>query len=165
MLLVVDLLGLGLHLADTVANPFADDAPTHAKVRVGGPDAVVPNTAVAGADASRQAARTAEPLGCLALNSGCYAGPPAPTATGNTATAPTPSANGGSPTTTTPKPKPKPIAQADVGVPALGAQVSLGVGDGGCTGLALTVLAVGDCPTASGDGPVVVNLGGSLLGQ
>ena len=163
MLLVVDLLGLGLHLADTVANPFANDAPTHAKVRVGGPDAVVPSTAVAASEANRQAAHTSEPLGCLALNSGCYAGPPAPPTNAPTPGTVTPPANGGSPATSAPKPTP--LAQADVAVPALGAQVSLGVGDGGCTGLALTVLAVGNCPPASGGGAVIVHLGGSLLGQ
>jgi hypothetical protein len=41
----------------------------------------------------------------------------------------------------------------------------VGVGDGGCTAVDLTVLALGDCPTPTGDGAVVLNLGGSLLGQ
>ncbi|MEY2426969.1 MAG: hypothetical protein QOI61_2541, partial [Actinomycetota bacterium] len=55
--------------------------------------------------------------------------------------------------------------QADLAVPALGTQVSLGVGDGGCTGIDLTVLAIGDCAAAPGDGAVVLNLGGLLLGD
>ncbi|MEY2418754.1 MAG: hypothetical protein QOG90_1434 [Actinomycetota bacterium] len=161
-ILVVDLMGLGMHLADSAESPFANDAPTRAKVRVGGPEAVVPNTSVAGAGADRRAARTVEPLGCLAISSGCYAGPAVsstPPTGSNTAT---PQGNGGG--STTPNAA-KPIAQADVAVPALGAQVSVGVGDGGCTGLDLTLLAVGGCPAPTGDGPVIVKLGGSLLGD
>ncbi|MEY2470693.1 MAG: hypothetical protein QOK28_22 [Actinomycetota bacterium] len=162
-ILVIDLMGLGMHLADSAESPFANDAPTRAKVRVGGPEAVVPNTTVAGAGADRRADRTVQPLGCLAISSGCYAGPPAsstPPSGSNTAT---PQGNGGG--TTTPANAAKPLAQADVAVPALGAQVSLGVGDGGCTGLDLTLLAVGGCPAATGDGPVIVKLGGSLVGD
>jgi hypothetical protein len=161
LLLVVDLIGLGLHLADAVGSPFANDRPARAKATVGGPDAVVPGSAVLGSLSGRQTGasrpRSAEPYGCLALNSGCYAGPPAPT--------PGTTPPGGS-TTTPPNtpPKPVPVVQADVAVPALGTQVSLGVGDGGCTAIDLTLIALGNCPAATGDGPVILHLGGSLLG-
>jgi hypothetical protein len=77
---------------------------------------------------------------------------PAPTAPGNATTPP-------------PSPQPTPIAQADLGVPALSTQVSLGLGDGGCTSIKLTVLALGDCPVVGGDGAVILNLGGSLVGD
>ena len=46
----------------------------------------------------------------------------------------------------------------------LGLQASLGLGDGSCTTVNLTVIALGDCPTPTGDGPVILHLGGSLLG-
>jgi hypothetical protein len=156
LVLVIDLIGLGLHLADAVENPFANDAPTPARARVGGPEAVVPGPAVAGTQTQRtpQAAR---PLGCLALDSGCY--PTAAPAPGAAATPPGKAPTAGPPQRATP------VAQADLGVPALGAQVSLGLGDGSCTSLELTVIALGDCPAATGEGPVVLNLGGSLLGD
>lgn len=161
-ILVVDLMGLGMHLADSAESPFANDTPTRAKTTIGGPAAVAANASANSSAAERRAARNAEPLGCLALNSGCYPGPPAPTAPSNAAK-PAPPAGGG--TTTPPTTAPNPLLQADVGVPALGAQVSVGLGDGGCTGLDLTVLAVGGCPTASGDDPVILNLRGALLGN
>ena len=161
VLLVIDLMGLGMHLADSTESPFAHDEPARVKTHLGGPEAVVPITPAPGTDTNRQAARVSEPVGCLALNSGCYAGPPAPTTPSGGGTTAPPS--GG---TTPPAPQPQPVAQADLAVPALGAQVSLGVGDGGCTGLsALSVLAVGDCPAPSGDGPVILHLGGSALGN
>ena len=160
-ILVIDLMGLGMHLADSAESPFANDTPTRAKVRVGGPEAVVPGSAVNASDANRTAARTAQPVGCLALDSGCYAGPVA----GPTTKTPSPATPPGKTPATPPPAAATPLAQADVGVPALGAQVSLGLGDGSCTGLGLTVLSVGDCPVQSGDGPVIIKLGGSLLGN
>ena len=162
LLLVVDLIGLGLHLADGVKSPFADDTPRRAKTSVGGPEAVVPSSDVFGARTERGAtsrtATAATPLGCLALESGCYpaAAPPA-------APAGTPPSAG--PATPPPSTQPVPVAQADLAVPALGTQVTLGVGEGSCTSVNLTVLALGDCPVTSGDGPVILNLGGSLLGN
>lgn len=160
-ILVIDLMGLGMHLADSAESPFANDTPTRAKARVGGPEAVVPSTAVAAADTNRTAARTAQPVGCLAIDSGCYAGP----VVGPTTNSPGTTTPPGKTPATPPPAAATPIAQADLAVPALGAQVSLGLGDGSCTGLGLTVLNVGDCPAASGDGPVIVKLGGSLLGN
>lgn len=161
-ILVVDLMGLGMHLADSAESPFANDTPTRAKARVGGPEAVVPGSLVTSSDANRIAARTAQPVGCLAINSGCYAGPVVGPTTNSPAATPSPGKTPSTPPTTAPA---TPLAQADVGVPALGTQVSLGLGDGSCTGLNLTVLAVGDCPATSGDGPINIKLGGSLLGQ
>ncbi len=157
LLLVADLIGLGMHLADGATSPFAGDTPTAAKARVDTPEAVVPGS-VLGTQTSRVSgsdrSRAAEPLGCLSASSGCY-NPPAPTSPGKTPAAPP----------TTPGAQPTPAVQADLAVPALGAQVSLGVGEGGCTGIALTVLAVGDCAAAPGDGAIVLNLGGTLLGD
>lgn len=157
LLLVVDLIGLGLHLADRVTSPFASDAPAAAKTRVEGPEAVVPDTVsgprtrVGGSDRSR----SAEPLGCLSASSGCYVAP-SPTSPGSNSPAPT-TPPGGT--------QPVPVVQSNLGVPALGPQVSVGLGEGSCTGIDLTVLAIGECPTASGDAPVVLELGGSLLGD
>lgn len=162
LLLVVDFIGLGLHLADGVSSPFASDAPIGAKARVDTPEAVVPGSVVGDRVSAPARSRPAEPLGCLSATSDCYS-PPAPAAAPGT----TPPGNTAAPapTPTTPGTKPVPVAQADLAVPAVGAQVSLGVGDGGCTGIALTLLAVGDCSAASGDGAVVLELGGSLLGD
>jgi hypothetical protein len=162
-ILVIDLMGLGMHLADSVQNPLASDSPTRARAHVGGPEALVPSTARPSTEAtsSHEGARV-EPVGCLAISSNCYAGPPAPTAPANGGTATTPPAGGGS---TPPPAAPTPVAQADLSVPALGVQADLGLGDGSCTGLALSALAIGDCPVATGDGPVNVQLGGSLLGN
>jgi hypothetical protein len=157
VMLVIDLMILGMHLADSAESPFADDIPTRAKVRVGGQEALVPSSAIPSGDTARQGARV-EPVGCLALSSDCYAGPPAPTSPSNGGSAP-------SDGTTPPGTAPTPVAQADLGVPALGAQASLGLGDGSCTGLGLSALSLGDCPVATGDGPVIVKLGGSLLGD
>lgn len=150
VLLAVDLIALGLHLADSVENPLAEDAPTQAKTRVEAPDAVVPSTDAARGGGQRTAAATpTSPIGPVGPD-------PSP-------------APGGGPSAPQPKPAPSPeqvpVVQANVGVPALGTQVSLGVGDGGCTSLGLTVLSVGDCPQVSGDGPVVLQVGGSLLGD
>jgi hypothetical protein len=163
-ILVVDLMGLGMHLADSAESPFANDAPTRAKVRVGGPEAVVPGSAASGSDTNRRAARTVEPLGCLALASGCYAGPTTPSGSNGSGGAATPPPGGGS-STTPPAAQTKPLAQADVAVPALGTQASVGLGDGSCTGLNLTLLDVGGCPVATGAAPVIVKIGGSLLGD
>jgi hypothetical protein len=164
--LAIDLIGLGMHLADAVNSPFASDTPSRAKVTVGGPEAVVPGSAGLGSQTAHRTKlsdqpQAAQPYGCLALNSGCYAGPP-PSA------GPTPNGGGGG--TTTPPPSapgtsPVPVAQVDASVPDLGAQLSVGVGDGGCTGVNLTVIAIGNCPAAQGEGPVILHLGGSLLGQ
>ena len=163
-ILVIELMGLGMHLADSVESPFANDTPTRTKARVDGPEALVPSSANPSANSGSRAGARVSPDGCLALNSGCYAGPVAapPSASGSGGTTTNPS---GGNTTTPPTTAPKPLAQADVAVPPLGVQASIGLGDGGCTGLDLTVLAVGDCPAASGEGPVLVNLGGSLLGR
>lgn len=158
-ILVIDLMGLGMHLADSAESPFANETP-RAKTRIGGPEAIVPRQAQA--TSAAPATRAAQPLGCLALNSGCYAGPPAPTPPANTGTTKAPDGTGKTPAPVAPAPQP--LAQADIGIPTLGAQVSLGVGDGGCTGLNLAVIALGDCPVATGDGPVIVKIGGSLLG-
>jgi hypothetical protein len=160
-ILVIDLMGLGMHLADSVESPFANDTPTRTKARVDGPEALVPSSANPGANPVSRAGARVSPDGCLALNSGCYAGPVAPPSSGSGGTTTNPS---GGNTATPPTTAPKPLAQANVAVPALGVQASLGLGDGGCTGLDLTVLAVGECPAASGEGPLLVNLGGSLLG-
>ncbi|HVT78774.1 MAG TPA: hypothetical protein VHD87_17165 [Acidimicrobiales bacterium] len=166
-LLVIDLMGLGMHYADSAQNPYANETPTRAKTSIGGPEAVVPGASLA-IGPSADDATTAQPTGCLRLDSGCYAGPPAPSASPTpNGTATTPAPSGGSTGTPAPAPTPAatPVVQAGVGVPALGTQVSLGVGDNSCTGLTvLAALAIGDCPAPSGSGPITLNLGGSLLG-
>ena len=158
IILAIDLIALGLHLTDAVDSPIANDAPTRAKARVGAPDAVVPGSSVFGSQTDRRSAaragQPAQPQGCLALDSGCYPGDT--TTPGQPAGPPAP--------TPPPGEAPVPVAQADLAVPALGTQVSFGVGPGSCTSVVLTAIALGDCPVESGDGPVVLNLGGSLLG-
>ena len=156
-LLVIDLIGLGLHLADAANAPFASETANRAETRVGGPEAVVKGDDIAPrAGNSTSTRRVAQPLGCLAAGSGCYVAPP-PTSTGKTPSPQGPSA-GPAPVT--------PIAQVGAAVPALGTQVSLGLGDDGCTGVALlNLLALGDCAAPAGDGAVVLPLGGSLVGE
>jgi hypothetical protein len=68
---------------------------------------------------------------------------------------------------TTTGPQSEPPTQVDVAVPAAGAQVSVGQGEGSCTEVAITALTPDTCPPAEGDGPVVVDPGPSsrpLLG-
>lgn len=157
ILLAIDLIGLGLRLADAGDNRLADDTPTRARARIGAPEAVVPGSSVFGSQTTRRSAsgagQAAAPVGCLALDSGCYPGD----ATG-------PGQTQGPPPPPAPKPQPVPVAQADLAVPALDAQVSLGLGEGSCTSVALTAIALGDCPIESGEGPVILNLGGAALG-
>lgn len=50
--------------------------------------------------------------------------------------------------------------QVDVAVPAGGAQVSAGEGEGSCTTVQMTALTPEGCPPPSGDGPVVVGYEG-----
>ena len=70
------------------------------------------------------------------------------------------------PAAPTPTPTPVvPLLQTTVGVPALGVNAQLGLGDGSCTTVDLTLLALGDCPAPDGDGAVILQLGGSLLGN
>ena len=82
-------------------------------------------------------------------------GPVAPPVVSPTPTSPTP----------TPLPGPAvPLAQIDAMIPGV-AQISLGLGDNSCTTIDLTLLALGGCPAPSGDGPVILHLGGTLLGE
>ncbi len=155
LILVLDFIGLGLNLADSAESPFANDAPAGPRARVVNPDAVVPDTAVP-TRAPTSRTRAAQPLGCLASASECFIGPPAPTPTG-------PGAAG--PPATPPPAEPVPVVQAALRVPALSTQASLGLGDGSCTGLDLSLIALGDCPVASGDGAVILQLRGALLGD
>jgi hypothetical protein len=158
LLVVIDVMALGLHLVEAVESPFANDDPSPARARVGGPEAVVPPATVAGS-ATSSAPQRVQPTGCLAIDSGCY-----PAGTVVTPDAPiTPGVTTPPPSPTTPKPTP--LAQANLGVPALESQVSLGLGDGSCTSIKLTVLSLGNCPAATGDGALQLNLGGSLLGD
>jgi hypothetical protein len=62
---------------------------------------------------------------------------------------------------TTSGPQSEPPTQVDVAVPAAGAQVSVGRGDGSCTEVAITALTPDKCPNPQGDGPVVVDPGPS----
>jgi hypothetical protein len=62
------------------------------------------------------------------------------------------------PGTTTTGPQSDPT-QVDVGVPAAGAQVSVGQGPGSCTDVAITALTPDDCPPPPGSGPVNVDPG------
>lgn len=50
----------------------------------------------------------------------------------------------------------EPTAQFDVAVPAAGAQVSAGEGDGSCTTAQMTALTPEGCPEPSGEGPVII---------
>ncbi|HUR19391.1 MAG TPA: hypothetical protein VMZ90_01200 [Vicinamibacterales bacterium] len=159
ILVAIDVIGLGVHWADTVNSHFATDSPPRAQPQLSGPEALVSDPAQTVVNHVAKPARPAEPFGCLAADSGCYP-------TQGPTTTPTPPASGTTPPPQQqPSPAPVPLAQVGATVPALGTTASVGVGDGGCTAVDLTVIALGDCPAPTGDGAVVVNLGGSLLGQ
>jgi hypothetical protein len=64
------------------------------------------------------------------------------------------------PTTQPPTSNPRPNAQFDVAVPAAGAHVAAGQGEGSCTTAGLTALTPEGCPAPPGDGPVVVHYQG-----
>lgn len=160
VLVAIDVIGLGIHWADAVNRSFATDSPPNrARTSVASPDAVVPGGVAVGGDTAKPRRTLAvQPVGCLSAANACFAGNPTPTTT------PAPVAGPPAPATP-PTVKPTPLAQADLAVPALGTQVNLGLGDGGCTAVNLTVLSLGNCPAAEGDGPIILNLGGTLLGQ
>jgi hypothetical protein len=69
---------------------------------------------------------------------------------------------------TTSGPQSEAPTQVDVAVPAAGAQVSAGQGDGSCTDVAITALTPENCPPPDGDGPVVVDpppTSGPIIGE
>lgn len=148
-------MGLGMHLADAnndarTAEPAPD---ARARTTVTAPNAVVDSSSVeaaAGSNGTRTRTTT---------SSGAFIGPVAPPVVTTTPPANTPASN-------TPGATPVvPLVQANVAVPALGVQASLGLGDGACTTVDLTLLALGNCPAPAGDGAVILQLGGSLLGN
>ncbi len=152
ILVAIDCIGLGLHLADEARDSITRQQPeSRAQTRVTAPDAVVESGSFE-ASGSTRGARVTTPSGVLI-------GPVAPPVVTTS-----PIDNGTSPSTPTPSPA-VPLAQIGVAVPALGIQASIGLGDNSCTTLDLTLLALGDCPAPAGDGAVVLRLGGSLLGS
>lgn len=160
LLIAVDFIGLGMHLADTDRNAASGDASARrAQARITAPEAVVDSSSLTADVAVGQGqSRTATPSGVLI-------GPVAPPVVGPQPTAtPSPGSNAPQPGPTPESPA-VPLAQTTIGVPALGAQVSLGAGENSCTTVDLTLLALGDCPAPEGDGAVVLQLGGSLLGD
>ncbi|MDP1792838.1 MAG: hypothetical protein Q8K63_01770 [Acidimicrobiales bacterium] len=153
ILVAIDCIGLGLHLADETRDSITRQQPeARAQTRVTAPNAVVESDSL---EASGSASRTR-----VTTPSGVLVGPVAPPVV-NTP----PAAPGTNPSTPTPPTPAVPLAQAGVAVPALGVQASLGLGDNSCTTLDLTLLALGDCPAPQGEGAVILQLGGSLLGN
>lgn len=152
----IDFIGLGLHLADAKNDAATSEPAPRAQARttITAPNAVVDSADVAAASGAN-ASRTATPSGVLI-------GPVAPPVVT------TPSGNSGTPSPTptpTPAPGATPVLQTGVGVPALGVNASVGLGEGSCTTVDLTLIALGDCPAPAGDGAVILQLGGSLLGD
>ncbi len=157
LLIAIDFIGLGMHLADATNNAATADQPLNqARTRVTAPNAVVNADSLDAVNATSGRTRTTTASGVLI-------GPVAPPVV-------TPGGTASAPTTPSPSPTPSPppanpLVQSNVGVPALGANVGLGLGDGSCTTVDLTLLALGDCPAPDGEGAVIVQLGGSLLGN
>lgn len=151
-LLAIDAIGLGLHLADA-ANPVsrAQTQPrVQARTTVTAPNAVVNGETI---ESAAGTTKTTTPTRA-------FIGPVAPPVV----TTPPPS-NSGTPAPTPTPATPVPLLQTAVGVPALGVNAQVGLGDGSCTSVNLTVIALGSCPTPQSDGAVVLQLGGSLLGN
>jgi hypothetical protein len=160
VLIAIDFIGLGLNLADAPRNAArSNPAEQRAQTRVAAPEAVVDSGALSSGTAAASGSsgtRTAAPSGVLI-------GPVAPpVVTTQPGSSPSPNS---SPPTPAPEAPAVPLAQTGVAVPALGAQVSLGLGENSCTTVDLTLLALGDCPAPEGDGAVILQLGGSLLGN
>lgn len=153
ILVAIDCIGLGLHLADENRGAISQQQPqARAQTRVTAPDAVVDSSNLE-ASATTNRTRVTTPTGVLI-------GPVAPPIV----TTPSGSNPGTNPSTPTPTPA-VPLAQTNIAVPALGVQASIGLGDNSCTTLDLTLLALGDCPAPDGEGAVILQLGGSLLGN
>jgi len=149
-LVALDAIGLGLRWADASNNAIGEIAPRVLKPGIAAPDAVVSGSDLPSISSGTNV-RTSDPEGVT--SPGPLVGPVAPPVARPTPTAPTP----------TPAPA-VPLAQIDIAIPGL-AQISLGAGDNSCTTIDLTLLALGNCPMPTGDGPVILHLGGSLLGQ
>ncbi len=164
-LVALDAIGLGLRWADVNSGAVGEVTPRVLQPRVTSPDAVVAGGDLSGSDVSNSASGTTTANTRAGGGSGgSLIGPVAPPVV--------PRPNPGSPTPGTPSPGAPapapspavPLAQIDAAVPGA-AQISLGAGDNSCTTVDLTLLAPGDCPAPSGEGPVVVHVGGSLLGE
>ncbi len=152
-LLAIDAIGLGLHLADA-ANPVTRSQTqprVQARTTVTAPNAVVNGETIESAIGSGTTNTTTPTR--------AFIGPVAPPVV--TTTPP----NSGTPAPTPTPATPVPLLQTGVGVPALGVNAQVGLGDGSCTSVNLTVIALGSCPTPQSDGAVVLQLGGSLLGN
>ncbi len=151
-LVALDAIGLGLRWADASNQSIGDVTPRVLQPHVTAPDAVVSGSDL-DASSSRSTQRgtktTSRPG---TTDSGALIGPVAPPVAQPTPGSPSP----------TPTPA-VPLAQLDVAIPGV-AQISVGAGDNSCTTVDLTVLALGECPTPTGEGPVIVRLVGSLLG-
>lgn len=154
LLIAIDCIGLGLHLADETRQAANPQPQARAQARVTAPEAVVDSSTVDATAPSTNRTRATTPTGV-------FIGPVAPPIVVPPGTNP-PGANPSAPPTTAPA---VPLAQAGIAVPALGAQVSLGLGDNSCTTVDLTLLALGNCPAPEGDGAVILQLGGALLGD
>ena len=152
-LVALDAIGLGLRWADASNQSIGDVTPRVLQPHITAPDAVVSGSDL-DASSSRSTGRgtnTASRSGTT--DSGALIGPVAPPVV-----KPAPG-----PGSTNPTPTPAvPLAQVDLAIPGV-AQVSIGAGDNSCTTIDLTLLALGDCPTPTGEGPVILHIGGSLL--
>ena len=152
-ILIVDVFGLGLDWANAVRDSATSAAPrTRARQ-------TVPSPVVDAADNLSSPGQSGSLSGGTSgTTSSPLVGPPV--------VSQPPSNPSGSPSNPATPPAPAvPLAQVDAAVPMLGLQASLGLGDGSCNTVDLTVIALGDCSPPTGDGPVILHLGGSLLGN
>jgi hypothetical protein len=161
-LVALDAIGLGLRWADASNNAISEVTPHVLQPHVSAPDAVVAgsdNLTSSGSSASGYSSSGSGSRGAT-TGSGALIGPVAPPVA-----QPTPNTPTKNPATPAPAPTPAvPLAQVDLAVPGV-AQVSVGAGDNSCTTIDLTLIALGNCPVPSGDGPVILHVGGSLVGH
>lgn len=152
-ILSLDAIGLAVHWADDTNTAIRDSVARDAEARITAPDAVVSGSQLSGESTSGVSASAGSNTGNTV--GGLVMGPVAPPVASPTPAPPAP--------TTNPAPA-VPLAQIDAVIPGV-AQISLGLGENSCTTIDLTLLALGGCPAPSGDGPVILNLGGTLFGQ
>jgi hypothetical protein len=155
VIVAVDSIGLGLDWANAVRDGASSAAPrTRAQQTVPSPvvdaadNPLISGQPGAGLRGGAAGGTASSPL----------VGPPVVAAPSGGTTSPS------NPGPSAPAPV-VPLAQIDAAVPMLGLQASLGLGDGACNTVDLTVIALGDCSAPTGDGPVILHLGGSLLGN
>lgn len=152
-ILSLDAIGLAVHWADDTNTAIRDSIARDAEARITAPETVVDGSQLGGGATSGVSTSASSNTGSAI--GGLVMGPVAPPVVSPSPATPAP--------TTNPAPA-VPLAQIDAVIPGV-AQISLGLGQNSCTTIDLTLLALGGCPAPTGDGPIILNLGGTLFGQ